>query len=86
MPPIRSIAIGADSVTINGVRGTRTFLASDIPPGSTIAQAETFANTWLTNNILEAKVMVHVFSLSPLLWTIGTFNLGIAIPANWWAD
>ena len=87
MPPVRSVTITPDSVTLVTVKGTRTLLASDIPQNqNTAAKAETWANTWLAANVLDCQVRVHVFSLSPLSWTCGTWNLGLPIPDGWWLD
>ncbi len=87
MPQIQSVAVTPTSITLTLKSGTKTFLASDIPGSQdTPAKAEATANTWAAANITECQVRVHVFSLSPFRWTVGTFNLGAAIPPTWWAS
>lgn len=87
MPPIRSVTIGPTSATIIGTKGTRTFTYSTVPGNQdTPAKVEGFVNTWCSSNITECQVVCHVFSVSPLVVTFGTFNLGVSIPSNWWQD
>lgn len=85
MPQVQSVVIGSDSVTIvqNGV--TRTLLFADIPPqNNTAEKIENHANTWAATNLPLCQTRVHVFSVSPLLLTVGTWNLGVTIPSDWW--
>lgn len=87
MPPIRAVTLQGTAISFLDVRGVlRTFDASQIPAGATIAQAEAAANTWLANNISAAQVRIHIFSLSPLRWVPGVWNLGLPIAANWWEE
>ena len=87
MPPVRSIQLSSTRLTVIDKAGTKTLLATSVPSTqNTPEKIETWVNTWLAANLVDYQARVHVFSLSPLLWTIGTWNAGLAIPANWWAD
>jgi len=85
-PPIRSVVIVDNQFILKDYTGTKTFTASIIPAqNTTIAAIETWVNgTWIPANITTCQVQVHIFSLNPLRVTVGTWNLGAAIPANWW--
>ena len=87
-PPIRSVTIIDNQFVITSPFGTKTFTASLVPgTNTTIATVEAWINgTWIPANITQYQVQVHVFSLNPLKVTVGTWNLGAAIPANWWAQ
>lgn len=86
MPSVRNITITPTSLTFTDHRGVvKTFLASDIPQSAnTAAKAENFANSWCAANVDGYQMRVHVFTLSPLLFTVGTWNIGETINANWW--
>lgn len=87
MPSIRSISIADDSVSFVDSRGvTKTFSASSIPQTqNTTAKVENYINgTWIPENVTDYQMRVHVFSLNPLRVTVGTWELGASIPANWW--
>lgn len=87
MPAISSIAFTATTVTLGTRRGVRTFDVTSIPPNQrqTPAELEDRVNTWLIANIPDAQVRVHVFQVTPTIqFTVGTFNLDLAIPDNWW--
>ena len=87
MPSIRSVSITDNVVSFVDHRGvTKTLDASSIPQTqNTIAKVENYVNgTWIPANIDGYQMRVHVFSLNPLRVTVGTWNLGESIPANWW--
>jgi hypothetical protein len=86
MPSVRFVKIEGDRFSFADHRGaTKVFLYSSLPgSANTIAKAETFANNWLASNVDGYQMRVHVFSLNPLRITIGTWDLGLDIPANWW--
>lgn len=85
MPALRSVRATETLIEIVQASGTKTLLASSVPGSNdTAAKWETFANTWSASNILDCQVRVHVFSLTPLRWTVGTWNLGAVIDPNWW--
>ena len=87
MPPIRSVTILSTGATIISAGRTRTFRYQTVPSTlTTLASVETFANAWASTAILDCQVRMHVFQLTPLSLTVGTFDLGDLIPANWWAD
>lgn len=86
MPPVRSISISDNSISIVDINGTKTLTGATIPGGqNTVALAEAWLNTtWIAANISGYQVRFHVESLSPLRVTVLTINSGLAIPSNWW--
>ncbi|XUX01207.1 MAG: hypothetical protein TUN42_04255 [Dehalogenimonas sp.] len=56
----------------------------------TIAQCEAIANNFLANRLPNEQVKVHIFSLSPLNFTVIVANKYLfdgtpyVIPDNWW--
>ena len=87
MPPVRSVQIADNSLTIRDKSGTRTLTASMIPlTQNTVAKVETWINTWLAANLVNYQARVHVFALSPLRVTVGTWNAGLPIEPNWWQE
>ncbi len=89
MPPVRSISCSPTELAILDHRGVvKRLLRSQIPgAANTIAKIETYVNgTWIPANIEGYQARIHVFSLTPFSFTVGTWNLGLVIPANWWAD
>ena len=83
MPPIRSVSIGTSQLDITGLAGAKTLVYSGVIQISP-AVAEAAVNTWLAANIPGCQVVCHVFSVSPLRFTVLTANNGFSIPANWW--
>jgi hypothetical protein len=93
MPQVQSIQLLNDE---NGVQigvqittkqgGIREFLWEDIPPNFTEAQIENFANNWLENNITNVQMRFKVLGMDPFYGTIGSWDLGVTIPDNWWMD
>jgi len=88
MPPIRSIILGLNTLSIRDHRGVaRTLNASAIPSQqNTVARVETWINTvWIPANISGYQAVVHVFSLNPLHATIWTGDLDVPLPVgDWW--
>lgn len=86
MPSVRNITITPTSLTFTDHRGVvKTFLASSIPgSANTPAKAETFANTWAALNVDGYQMRVHVFTLVPLLFTVGAWDMAETIHPNWW--
>lgn len=87
MPAVRSVKISDNVIEIDDFRGVKkTLKASSIPSSqNTIAKIENYINnTWIPANITEYQASVHVFSINPLRTTVGTWELGESIPANWW--
>ena len=86
MPCIRSVTIADDVITFTDKNGTKTLNAAQIPAQfNDTAKVENYLNnTWLPANVTDYQMRVHVFSLNPLRYTIGTWNLGEAIPSVWW--
>lgn len=86
-PPIRYVSITDDIFEFTDCRSVRKILnASAVPAGNvTPALAEAWVNNiWIPANITGFQMRVHVFSLSPLRVTIGTWNTGETISTNWW--
>ena len=85
MPPVRAVSFGDNWLTLVDRTGTKTYTAAMLPGSVDTAQkAEDAINAWLVANITDYQVRVHVFSLSPLRVTVGTWNTGASIPQNWW--
>jgi len=87
MPPIRNIIISDDQVQFTDYRGvTKTLNAADLNPNlDNTTKVENFVNdTWIPANVVGYQMKIHVFQLNPLRFTIGTWNLGMPIPNNWW--
>lgn len=89
MPPVRSVSIAPDSLTIESIRGTRTFTRADIPANvlaQPVDQIEAFVNAWLASHIDEMQVFVHIFSVNPTLhWIFKFVAPGTPVLANWWS-
>lgn len=94
MPPLKSVQIDLDSVTItssHSVTGgdhvlTRAAIPSHILNRS-IAEVEDWVNTWLSNHYstLECYVQVHIFEISPKLkWNFICSEEPIVDEGNWW--
>lgn len=85
MPSVKSIQFNSTQLVIIDKDGTKTLLASQIPSSqNSVAKVETWINTWLAQNISGYQVLVHVFSITPLSFTVGTWELGMTPQANWW--
>jgi hypothetical protein len=95
MPSIAGIDLADGIKILMGTGGTNpqytsAQLASYLA-AHTIAQTETTVNNFLAGYLPSDQVKVHIFSVSPLKYTVyvsnrqkddGTPNV---IPANWWA-
>jgi hypothetical protein len=88
MPCIRSVTISDDTITFSDKNGSKTFNASQIPPQfNNIVLAETYINnTWIPANVTDYQMKVHIFSMNPMRYTIGTWDLGMTIPLIWWSE
>jgi hypothetical protein len=87
MPHVQSVVVLSDRVTIVQNGATRTLLFADIPAqNNTAEKIETHANTWAATNVPLCQTRIHVFTVSPLRLTVGTWNLGAVIPENWWSE
>lgn len=85
MPSIQKIQITKDNLVFGDRSGVKTLEFSNIPKTETsIAKVEAWVNNWLAANKGDYQMVCHVFSVSPIKLTVGTFDLGITIPANWW--
>ena len=80
MPPVTAVAITPDRLTI----GTKECLVSDIPVTARNTPTKLEAALAAQFDQTNYDVRVHVFSLAPLHYTVGTWNKGSSIPANWW--
>lgn len=87
MPPVRSISCSADLIEILDQFGIKNLNGQLIPPAqNTPAKVENWVNTvWIPANIVGYQMRVHVFSISPVIATVGTWNLGETIDPNWWS-
>ena len=91
MPPVRSISIGPDTVTITTQRGTRTFTRANISAAvlaQPIATIEATVNTALASfaELQGMQVRVHIVQVNPTLqWTFVCANADVTIPLTWWA-
>lgn len=88
MPPVRSVLIGDNSLTISDHTGVKVLTYAQIPPTqNTPKKIETYINTvWIPANITGYAATAHVFSLNPLRLTLWTGDTGLSAPANWWVD
>ena len=90
MPAIRQIEITDTNINFTdskaGVKKTLSYV--NISKGmNTVAKLEDYINTWLaTNKQPDYQMVCHVFSVNPLVATLGTFNSDFSIPLNWWQD
>ena len=91
MPPVRSVTIAPDSVTIVTNKGTRTFTRANIPAAvllQPIATIEANVNAALAASpaLQGMQVVVHIFQVNPTLrWTFACADAGRAVRPNWWA-
>lgn len=89
MPAIREIKFDKNSLTLVDHKTTHTFDVSKIPVGKdTIAKLELYINTvWIPSlNITDYQLEIHIFSVSPLVLTAFSADIGIKIPTDWWVE
>ena len=87
MPSIRSISCDKNILKVLDRKATYIFDASKIPPDkNSVVKLENYINTqWIPSlEITDYQLEVHIFSVSPLLLTAYTANIGEKIPINWW--
>ena len=87
MPPIRFVTVADNEIHFEDCRNLRKdLLATDIPSGNnTVAKVEDYINnTWIPANVSGYQMLVHVISRNPLRVAVGTWNIGMTIPPNWW--
>lgn len=97
MPPVQSVKVLSDRIEISDVsgQGKRTFLFSSLPVAQdTPTKAQNYINLFLTGLSSNSYgIVCHVFTVSPLTLTIGTYSIGqvsaenntpISLPSNWW--
>ena len=89
MPPIRSVRCTDNRIEFTDYAGVaRVLTAAAIPQSqNTVARVENYLNTvWIPANVTGYQMRIHVFQLNPLRVTVGTWNMGLTIPTNWWED
>lgn len=88
MPPVRSVQIDGDLLTISDKNGVTTLSAAMVPAAlKNLATVENWINTvWIPAHFPDYQVQAHVVSLSPLVVNVWTGNNGVPIPAQWWND
>ena len=87
MPPVQSVFLSPTELTIVDRVNTKRLLVSQIPSSmNTSAKIEAWVNTWLETNITDYQTLVHVFRARPLIWTVGTWDIGAPIETEWWRD
>ena len=85
LPPLIRQAIEGNQIRLVWNGGEWLLTEAMIPAQqNTPAKVETWANNWLASNVTTCQVVVHVFSLGPLAWTVWCADLGVSVPAEWW--
>lgn len=88
MPQVQSVYSVDDLIELRDRLGLKQMRKVDVPQQFNTAQKlEDFLNSsWLSTNVTLYQVRVHVLSLTPMRMIVGTWDLGLAIPDNWWQD
>lgn len=87
MPPIQKTNCVRDQLSFTDGRGIqRTINFLDIPSLSrSVDLAERYINeVWIPTVVQGYQMEVHVFSVSPMVLSVITQNLGRPIPSGWW--
>lgn len=89
MPSIRTAGVDSTAIHFTDHRGVpQSITWASIPvPGTDLAATENYINnTWLPAHadLSAYQMVVHIFSMNPVVALAYITEIGMPIPPNWW--